>query len=85
MTVTIRSQQESRIFMSNKEIRNRTRFIKKAVENQEDICSNCNDCKQAILLPNGVYCGKIRDQPSNMSECSFFDPEPIEYRLFRRT
>jgi len=47
--------------------------------------ADCSNCKQAILLPNGIYCGKTRYNAGNISECSFFDPEPIEYKLFRRT
>jgi hypothetical protein len=47
--------------------------------------AECNNCKQAILLPNGIYCGKTRYHASNVSDCSFFDLEPIEYKLFRRT
>jgi len=84
MAVTTCNQNENGIFMSHKQIKNRAKCIKKAVENIEDICSNCNGCKQAIPLPNGVYCGKLREQVSNISNCPHFDLEPPEYRLYRR-
>jgi len=83
MTLTPCSQQKNVTFTLDKQVRNRIKYIKRGSE--KGICSNCSDCKQAILLPKGVYCGKMRYQSGDMPECSFFDPEPIEYKLFRRT
>jgi hypothetical protein len=85
MSVTTCNQHENGILMSHKQIKNRAKCIKKNVENNlEDTCGNCNDCKQAILLPDGVYCGKLREQVSNIPNCPHFDLEPAEYRLYRR-
>jgi len=78
-------QLENGIFISQKQIRKSTKCIKKTVERMKEICKNCGGCKQAILLSGGVFCGKMRNKVSNIFECSFFDPEPMEYRLFRRT
>ena len=45
------------------------------------------ECKQAIHLPNGVYCGLGKETVSESlcKSCPYFDREPLEYRLFRRT
>jgi len=45
-----------------------------------------HECKQAIPLPNGVYCGiwKATVGESLCRSCPYFDREPLEYRLFRR-
>ena len=47
---------------------------------------DCNECKQAIPLPNGVYCGLWKETVSESSckFCPYFDREPLEYKLFRR-
>jgi len=84
MTATTCNQHENGIFISHKQIKNRTKCIKKAVESLKNMCRICDDCKQAILLPNGVYCGKLREQVSNIPNCPHFDLEPLEYRLYRR-
>lgn len=84
MTLTPCSQQKNITFAPDKQVRNHTKYVKKTIEN-ESSCGDCGNCKQAILLPTGVYCGKMRYHLGNTSECSFFDPEPIEYKLFRRT
>ena len=78
-------QLENGILICQKQIGKRTKCIKETVESMEEICKNCGGCKQAILLSGGVFCGKMRNKVSNIFECSFFDPEPMEYRLFRRT
>jgi len=48
---------------------------------------NCSDCKQAISLSKEIYCGLLREKISGdvCKGCSYFDPEPSEYRLFKRT
>lgn len=48
---------------------------------------DCPECKQAIPLPNGVYCGIWKETASESlcKSCPYFDREPEEYRLFRRT
>ena len=47
--------------------------------------SDCNACKQAICLSNGVYCGKLREPVDVVACCPHFDFEPLEYRLYRRS
>jgi len=84
MTVTTCNQQENVIFIPHKQIKNHTRYIKRAIKKLETICSNCNNCKQAILLPDSVYCGKLRELVANISNCPHFDLEPLEYRLYKR-
>ncbi|MFQ5999990.1 MAG: hypothetical protein ACE5J6_04355 [Candidatus Bathyarchaeia archaeon] len=46
-----------------------------------------NECKQAIPLPDGAYCGVWKERVSEAlcKSCPYFDREPPEYRLFRRT
>jgi hypothetical protein len=46
-----------------------------------------NECKQAIPLRKGAYCGIWKEKVSEdlCRSCPFFDREPLEYRLFRRT
>jgi len=46
-----------------------------------------NECKQAIPVPDGAYCGIWREKISGIlcKCCPYFDREPLEYRLFRRT
>jgi len=46
-----------------------------------------HECKQAIPLPNGVYCGMWKEKVNEIlcESCPYFDQEPLEYRLFRRT
>lgn len=84
MAITTCNQPENAVLVSHKQIRNRTKCIKKVVENLEGICGRCNDCKQAILLPKGIYCGKLREQVSNILNCPHFDLAPLEYKLYRR-
>jgi len=45
-----------------------------------------NDCKQAILLPDGTYCGKWKEKVNEVlcKACPYFDLEPLEYKLFKR-
>ena len=47
--------------------------------------SDCNACKQAICLSNGVFCGKLREHVNSAVSCPHFDLEPLEYRLYRRS
>ena len=48
---------------------------------------DCHECKQAIPLHDGVYCGMWKEKVSEIlcESCPNFDREPLEYRLFRRT
>jgi predicted amidophosphoribosyltransferase len=48
---------------------------------------NCGDCKQAISLPNAVYCGLLKKKMDSDAcrGCPYFDLEPSEYKLFKRT
>jgi len=47
--------------------------------------NDCDVCKHAICLPNGVYCGKLREYVDSVVSCPYFDSEPLEYRLYRRS
>ncbi len=52
-----------------------------------DSVGNCGDCKQAISLPKAVYCGLLRAKIDGdvCKDCHYFDLEPSEYKLFKRT
>jgi len=45
-----------------------------------------NHCKQAITLPDRVYCGILKEQIDGVvcKCCPCYDEEPLEYSLFRR-
>jgi hypothetical protein len=62
---------------------------KKILESPKGTSINIDypECKQAIPLPNGVYCGMWKEEVSEVlcESCPYFDREPLEYRLFRRT
>ncbi|KPV64265.1 MAG: hypothetical protein AOA66_0354 [Candidatus Bathyarchaeota archaeon BA2] len=47
---------------------------------------DCNECKQAIPLPDGAYRGIFKEKVSKAlcKSCPHFDQEPLEYKLFRR-
>jgi len=47
---------------------------------------DCNDCKQAIAISDGAYCGIWKEKVSETlcKSCPYFDREPLEYKLFRR-
>lgn len=47
--------------------------------------NDCDVCKHAICLPNGVYCSKLREHVDAVVSCPYFDSEPLEYRLYRRS
>jgi len=44
------------------------------------------NCKQAISLVNKVYCSVLKEfvDGSLCKGCPSYEPEPLEYRLFRR-
>ena len=54
---------------------------------QGSINIDYHECKQCIPLPNGVYCGIWKEtvNKSSCKSCPYFDQEPLDYRLFRRT
>jgi hypothetical protein len=64
--------------------KSRGRLFKKS---RNVLVNSCNECKQAISLPKGVYCGVWREQinPAMCQHCPYFDIEPLEYKLFKRT
>jgi len=47
--------------------------------------SDCDVCKHAICSPNGIYCGKLKEHVDSIVSCPYFDSEPLEYRLYRRS
>jgi len=51
-----------------------------------DLMIGCNDCRHALWLLHGVYCALRREKmdSSVCDVCPHFDPQPLEYRLFRR-
>jgi len=71
-------------------LRNRTLKPRKLVEETYEQgvmvrISECDVCRQAICLSNGVYCGKLKEHVDNVVSCPYFDFEPPEYRLYRRS
>jgi len=43
----------------------------------------CTSCKQAVSSSR-VYCCKLRKYVDDIVYCPDFEPEPLEYRLYRR-
>jgi len=82
MSAIICNQQEKQPFILNK--KNRIKFAKEALATKIGVACNCNECKQAIALPRGTYCGKLREQVHDIPNCPHFDFEPQEYKLYRR-
>lgn len=66
-------------YTSRKKIRDRMKRNGKNIDYHE--------CKQAIPLSNRVYCGIWKETVSETlcKSCPYFDREPLEYKLFRRT
>lgn len=53
----------------------------------ERLSMNCADCKYGICLSRKIYCSLLQERVDNdvLSEyCPYFEPEPSEYKLFRR-
>ncbi len=48
---------------------------------------NYGDCKQAISLSKGAYCGLLREKIDShvCKGCPYFDLEPSAYKQFKRT
>jgi hypothetical protein len=44
----------------------------------------CSICKHAISHSSTIYCAKIKRQVENVRNCPDFEPEPPEYRLYKR-
>jgi hypothetical protein len=59
----------------------------KRVSLKSSLKIDCNECKQAIPMPDGAYCGIWKEKASETlcKSCPYFDQEPLEYKLFRRT
>lgn len=51
---------------------------------QKQTAKICFDCKHALSLSR-VYCGKLRRYVDDVMYCPHFEPEPPEYKLYRRT
>ena len=60
---------------------------KKRSLKRSDINIDYHECKQAIPLPDEVYCGMWKEKVNEAlyESCPYFDREPLEYRLVRRT
>ena len=46
--------------------------------------ANCENCKHAIPLSNNHYCTKLKKYVQSIKNCPYFEPEPIEYRVYIR-
>ena len=46
--------------------------------------ANCNNCKHAIPLSDSHYCTKLKKHIKNTRNCPYFEPEPIEYKVYIR-
>jgi len=57
--------------------------IKKLSDHQAEVT---NRCKQAMPVANRVYCCALREElDARLCQCCpHYDPEPLEYALFRR-
>lgn len=57
--------------------------IKKSSDRQSELT---NHCKQAMPMANKVYCCALREEIDARfcKCCPHYDPEPLEYALFRR-
>lgn len=66
------------------EFKKPTKPILKEIDSNLTI--GCDDCKHALFLSYGVYCGLRREKMDGdtCEGCPHFEPEPLEYRLFRR-
>jgi len=78
--------------MSAASIKSRNRFpkpkelIKETYEQSVTVeVNDCSVCKQAICLPGGTFCGKLREHVDSVASCPYFDFEPLEYRLYKRS
>lgn len=60
---------------------------KRGIEEIDGIpIKDLNGCRHALWLSHGVYCALRREKidGDTCEGCPHFDPEPLEYRLFRR-
>jgi len=46
--------------------------------------NNCENCRHAIKESQKIYCTKTREFLREVINCPEFDPEPLEYKLFKR-
>jgi len=46
--------------------------------------TNCTNCKHAIPLSNNYYCTKLKKPINKTRNCPYFEPEPIEYKVYIR-
>ena len=54
----------------------------------ECLPENCANCKHGLSLSRRIYCSVLKDKIDDIfpehCPCPFFEPEPLEYKLFRR-
>lgn len=67
-----------------KQIANGKETAKMQKDVQQQVAKNCFGCKHA-LPSSRVYCGKLRQYVDDVVYCPHFEPEPLEYKLYRRT
>lgn len=46
--------------------------------------ANCTHCKHAIASCKNFYCVKLKQHVENATHCRYFEPEPLEYKLYKR-
>jgi hypothetical protein len=55
----------------------------------ERLSINCADCRYGLCLSRKIYCSLLQERIDNgdilPEYCPYFEPEPSEYKLFRRT
>jgi hypothetical protein len=53
----------------------------------ECLQENCANCKHGLCLSRRIYCTVLQDKIDDTviaEHCHFFEPEPLEFKLFRR-
>jgi hypothetical protein len=55
----------------------------------ECISMSCANCKHGLFLSRRIYCSLLQERIDTNDiipeYCQYFEPEPLEYKLFRRT
>jgi len=46
--------------------------------------TNCGLCRHAVPKSGRLYCAKLKKSVEKIRNCPDFEPEPLEYRLYKR-
>jgi hypothetical protein len=46
--------------------------------------TKCNLCRHAVSQSCTLYCAKLKKNVENVRDCPDFEPEPLEYKLYKR-